>query len=65
MAKPTYATLCRCLARFERAADAYAFRGTLPRFESEAAAEAYEACEYEYEAAKAALRNGFRQLTNG
>ena len=65
MAKPTYATLCRRLARFERAADAYAFRGTIPRFESEAAAEAYETCENEYEAAKAALRSSFRQLADG
>lgn len=65
MAKPTYATLCRCLARFERAVDACALQGTIPRLESQEAAEAYETCENEYEAAKAALRSSFRQLADG
>lgn len=65
MAKPTYRSLCQQLARFEKAADAYAFIGTIPRYESEEAYAEYEACENEYQRSKEALRLAFRQLTDG
>lgn len=65
MTKPTYRSLCQQLARFEQAADAYAFIGTIPRYESVEAAEAYEACEQEYHRARKALHLAFRKLTDG
>lgn len=65
MSKPTYRSLCQQLVRFEKAADAYAFIGTIPRYESDEAFAAYEAVEAEYERAKKALLKSFRQLADG
>lgn len=45
----------RAMTRFEKAADAYAFRGAIPRFKDEESTRAYEAIEDEYEAAKASI----------
>ncbi|NJL71055.1 MAG: hypothetical protein HC888_05280 [Candidatus Competibacteraceae bacterium] len=61
MSKPTFSSLMRQLNRFDRAADAYAFRGAL--FGHDEAEAAYEAVELEYEAAKEALVKSFRSLT--
>lgn len=47
----------RAITRFERAADAYAFRGMIPHGESEEATRAYDDVVAEYEAAKQALLN--------
>lgn len=55
MAIKTESGVKRAMTRFEAAADAHAFRGTIPRFENEEAMAMYEAIEDEYEAAKKAI----------
>lgn len=62
MTRPTFSSLMRQLNRFDRAADAYAFRGMLIGHDEAEAL--YEATMEEYERAKEALITSFRSLTD-
>ncbi|WP_372732950.1 hypothetical protein [Novosphingobium sp.] len=49
------AALARAINRFERAVDDKAFQGTIPAGESDEAAAAYEAIDFEYERSRQLL----------
>lgn len=55
MMELTEGNVRRAVTRFEKAADAYAFRGTIPRLESDEAFLEYRRVENEYAKAKQAI----------
>lgn len=57
----TPAVITRTINRFRAACEAKAFQGTIPRYESEEAEEAWNTIDIELERAEAALRKLFSQ----
>lgn len=55
------AALTRAINRFDNAAQAYAFRGEIPRYESDVAEATYTARETEYEYARQLLERAIRR----